>query len=85
MKLLELLNYQNYQNYIQTDANNSLLKLDDDSEIDIKTEGVDKRNMNEEKGESGEHFLIIFFRTSYSSMRGGEKYNTNHTDVDICR
>ena len=61
MKLLELLNYQNYQNYIQTDANNSLLKLDDDSEIDIKTEGVDKRNMNEEKGESGEHFLIIFF------------------------
>ena len=41
MKLLELLNYQNYQNYIQTDANNSLLKLDDDSQIDI--EDVDKK------------------------------------------
>lgn len=37
-------------------VNNSLLKLEVDSEIDIETSGVDKRNMNEGKGERGEHF-----------------------------
>lgn len=38
------------------DANNSLLKFGDDSELDIETEGADKRNMNEEKDDPGEHF-----------------------------